>query len=88
MGVGNFENEKVDVILNRDMMVNESAIIADVKNSVGILSTETLIAQHPWTDDPDAELKRLKKEQEEQVEEMQTAFRQTGSAMQEEGAEE
>lgn len=73
-GQGNYDGTDVDVILNRDMMVNESAIIADLKNSVGILSTETLVAQHPWTDDPDEELKRLKAEKEAEMEEYQQAF--------------
>lgn len=62
--VGDFEGEEWEIIFNRDIMVNESAVITDIKNSVGILSDETLVAQHPWIDDPDEELKRLKKQKE------------------------
>lgn len=65
--VGNFENEEWEIIFNRDIMVNESAVITDIKNSVGILSDETLIAQHPWINEPDAEMERLKKQKEENM---------------------
>lgn len=65
--VGDFEGEDLDIIFNRDIMVNESDVINNIKNSVGILSDETLIAQHPWVDDPDEELKRVKKQKEENM---------------------
>lgn len=64
-GKGDFEGTEYEIIFNRDIMISESATINDIKNSVGILSTETLVAQHPWVDDVDAELDRLKAEQEE-----------------------
>ena len=66
-GAGDFENEEVEIIFNRDIMVNESDVINNIKNSVGILSDETLIAQHPWVDDPEDELKRVKKQKEEEM---------------------
>lgn len=66
--VGDFENEEWDIIFNRDIMVNESAVINDIKNSVGILSDETLIANHPWIDNPEEELERMKKQKEEDLE--------------------
>ena len=67
-GVGDFEGEEVEIIFNRDIMINESSVINDIKNSVGILSDETLVAQHPWVDDPDEELERLKKQKEADME--------------------
>jgi len=67
-GAGDFEGEDVEIIFNRDIMINESAVINDIKNSVGILSDETLIAQHPWVDDPEAELKRMKEQKEADLE--------------------
>lgn len=65
--VGDFENEDWEIIFNRDIMINESKVIENIKNSVGILSDETLIAQHPWVDDPEEELKRMKKQKEEEM---------------------
>lgn len=68
-GKGDFENEDVTVIFNKDIIMNESEVIANCQASVGILSNETIIGQHPWVDDPQLELERLdaqrKKEQEE-----------------------
>ena len=65
--VGDFEGEEIEIIFNRDIMVNESQVIEDIKNSQGIISDETLVAQHPWVDDPDAEMERLKKQKEAEV---------------------
>lgn len=70
-GQGNFENEEIDIIFNRDMLVVESDVINNIKNSVGILSTETLVSQHPWVDDVSKELDRLKKEEEEEMQKME-----------------
>lgn len=67
-GVGNFEDERVNIIFNRDMMMDESSVINNIKNSVGILSTETLISQHPWVDDPAMELDRLEEEKKKEQE--------------------
>lgn len=70
-GQGDFENENVTVIFNRDILINESEAITNCQASVGILSDETIIGQHPWVDDPQLELKRIaeqkKKEQEEMI---------------------
>lgn len=63
--VGDFEKEKVDIIFNKDILVNESQTIANCKASVGIISDETIITQHPWIKNPIEELKKLKKQKEE-----------------------
>ena len=62
-GQGDFTGKNVDIIFNRDVLINESEAIANLRQSVGLLSTETIIAQHPFVTDPQAELERLKKEQ-------------------------
>lgn len=73
-GVGDFEHEEIDIVFNRDIMISESAVIADIRNSVGILSTETLVAQHPWIDDVEEELKRLDEEKQEAMEQYAEGF--------------
>ena len=65
--IGDFEGEDLEIIFNRDIMVNESDVINNIKNSVGILSDETLVAQHPWVDDPEKEMERVKKQKEENM---------------------
>lgn len=73
-GVGDFEGEEVEIIFNRDMLISEVDIIDNITKSVGILSDETLIAQHPWVDDVQAELERIKKQKEEDMEQFGGAF--------------
>lgn len=67
-GQGNFENEDVDIIFNRDMLINESEIIDNINKSANILSTETLVAQHPWVKDPELECEKLEKQRQENME--------------------
>ena len=64
----------VEIILNRDTVVIESQVIADIKNSVGILSTETLVSQHPYVTNVEEELARIEKEKSSQLEEMDDYF--------------
>lgn len=66
-GQGDFFDEEVNIIFNRDMLMDESSIIANCRQSVGILSDETIIGQHPWVDDVQQELERLAKQQQEQA---------------------
>ena len=73
-GVGNFENEYVEFIFNTDMPMDEGATIDNIRNSTGILSTETLIANHPWVDSPQKELEKLKKEKQEDIDQYNEAF--------------
>ena len=61
-GNGDFTNEDVEIVFNRDVLVNQSQVIADLTASAGILSHETLVAQHPYVDDVDAELERIREE--------------------------
>lgn len=64
-GKGTYENEDITVIFNRDILINESEAIDNCTKSAGILSDETIVAMHPWVDDPSAELERLKSQKEE-----------------------
>ena len=74
MGMGDFEGEEVDVIFNRDILISEGEVIDNCQKSVGVLSDETIIAQHPWVDDPQAELERIKKQKEENMDQYGLAF--------------
>lgn len=59
-GAGDFEGVLADVIFNRDTLISESEAIENCRKSVGILSNETIIAMHPWVNDPAAEIARIK----------------------------
>lgn len=75
IGLGDFENEEVEIIFNRDMLMDESEIIEQCKNSSEILSEETIIANHPWVDDPQKELERKKQEEQSKIEQYDGAFK-------------
>ncbi len=71
---GDFEGVEVEIVFNRDMIMNEADVINSVKNSVGILSTETLVTNHPWVTDVQAEIERLDKEKQQAMDEYADAF--------------
>ena len=70
-GQGDFEGEEVQIIFNRDILINESEAIENCQKSVGILSDETIIGQHPWIDDPGEEMERLEKQREKEQGELE-----------------
>ena len=77
-GLGNFDSKDVTVVFNRDTIINDTEVIAGLQQSVGILSMETLTELHPWVDNTEAELDRLRKEKEEafkQAQEYTGAFK-------------
>lgn len=67
-----YSKERVDFIFNRDMIVNESQVITDIRNSMGILSEETLVANHPWVTDVQDEMDRKEKQLDRQLEDLPT----------------
>lgn len=69
-GQGNYENEDVNIIFNRDILINETEAISNCVASMTILSQETIVGQHPWVDDPQLELERLEKQKQKEQEEM------------------
>jgi len=73
-GIGDFFNEDLDIIFNRDMMVNESQVITDLNNSRDILSQKTLIANHPYIANVEAELEQIEEEKQANIEQYGLAF--------------
>lgn len=62
-----YSGESVDFIFNRDIPINETEAITNAKNSTGIISDETIVANHPWTTDAKEEMERIKKQREEEM---------------------
>ena len=63
IGAGKYFDVPIDVIFNRDMIVNEAGVIENCKNSVGIISKETIVKNHPWVEDVDEEMKKVDEEE-------------------------
>lgn len=63
-GIGNFDNEEITIIFDRDILINETQVIDNLLKSQGILSKEKLIEEHPLVSNPKLEIERLEKENE------------------------
>lgn len=70
-GLGDYEGAELQIVFNRDILINETESIENCSKSVGILSTETIVEQHPWVTDVEVELARLRKEKDEAMEQAQ-----------------
>ena len=64
-GIGDYSETEYEIIFNTDTVINEKDVVEVAKESVGIISDETIVANHPWVVDTDAELERIKKERSE-----------------------
>lgn len=69
-GQGDFSNEDVTVIFNRDMMMNEAEIMTMLYQGGVQISNETLLSQVPFIDDVSGELERVKAEKREAMDEL------------------
>ena len=65
---GKSGDDKAEFVLNRDILINESQAITDLKNSIGLISQKTIVANHPYVTDADEEMKQLKAEKQENIE--------------------
>ena len=57
------EKDDINIIFNRDVAMNETEAIEQCKNSVGVISNKTIVANHPWVKNLDEELKQIDEEQ-------------------------
>lgn len=57
-----YSSEEVEFIFNRDILINETEAIQNARDSVGIESMETIVANHPWTVNVQDELDRIDEE--------------------------
>lgn len=62
-GQGDHDPTTLNFIWATELIANEQEVIQNLQNSAEILSLETRIAQHPYVNDPEAELERVKTEQ-------------------------
>lgn len=63
-----YADEEVDITFNTDIVVNEAETIENIKNSVGIISEKTLVANHPYVKDAEAEIEQIAFEKQKEQE--------------------
>jgi SPP1 family phage portal protein len=59
---GTVSDKEINIVFNRDIAINESAAITDCQNSMGVISQQTIIENHPWTKDYKTEKAQMDKE--------------------------
>jgi SPP1 family phage portal protein len=75
-GQGDFTKESVNIIFNRDIVTNESEVITDCSNSVGILDDKTIRENHPWyNEEVEQRLEEQRKKEKEELDEYQETFK-------------
>lgn len=58
----NYNYQDIDFVFNKAMIFNKLEIVDMIQKSLGIISNETLIANHPFVDDLQSELDRISNE--------------------------
>lgn len=66
--VNNIKTESVSTInFKRNIMVNDESTVSMIRNSVGIVSNETLLSVHPFVDNVSEELEKIKEQDKEKI---------------------
>lgn len=79
IGKGDFTEEAVEFVFNRDIFINEGALIDDCVKSVGIISNKTIVSKHPFVVNLQKELDELEREKEQLEASMSEAFTDAGA---------
>ena len=85
-GAGDFTEEDVEFVFNRDIFINEDAKIENCVKSVGLLSEKTILSRHPWVTDIEHELSQIEEDTKKELE--RVALEQDIVAPKESGANE
>jgi SPP1 family phage portal protein len=70
-GKGELKIDEIEIVFNKATITNEAETIASCVTSSGLISKETILANHPWVEDIEKELESLKKEQESAMQELE-----------------
>ena len=74
MGKGNFDEENVEIVFNRDIIINELEAVQMCRDSQDVVSDETIVANHPFTRDVADEMQKLNRQREQAAKAQQEAF--------------
>lgn len=69
----------------RTAIQNDQETAAICKESVGVISTRTIVANHPFVTDAEAELKQMEKEKQEAMDQYAEAFPQNNNPVKDDG---
>lgn len=70
-GEGDFMDVDYEIIFNTSMITNNMEQIQQAKDSMGLISDETILANHPWITDVAKEMDKIEKQRKESLKQMQ-----------------
>lgn len=65
-GQGDYFGEDVEIVFNRDVLINEGEAIDNCVKSLNVLSKETVAKNHPWVNDVSTEMELIQKQNDEE----------------------
>jgi len=71
-GAGEYDPKTLEFTFNKNIIINEQEKIQNLKNSVGMISEETIVSEHPYVKDPQKEIEKVRQERELTLPEFQT----------------
>lgn len=86
-GQGDYLNAEYDILFNTDMIMNEAEAVTMCRDSVGIISDETILANHPLVTDASKELEKMEEQRQKKLQESEEELKQTLSIQSEFGEE-
>lgn len=60
-------DKEIEIVFNRDIQINETEAIENCSKSVGVISNETIISNHPWVTNLDDEIKQIEEEKQSEI---------------------
>ena len=73
-GKGDFTEETLEFVFNRNIFINQSQRITDCQISSAILSKKTVLAHHPFVKNVERELRQLEEDEKAEMEKMEQTF--------------
>ena len=72
---GDYTEEDVEFVFNRDIFINEDAKIENCVKSVGIISNKTILSRHPYVTDVQHELSQIEEDKARELDEMDATMK-------------
>lgn len=70
-GLGDYLDVTQEIVFNTDIIINETESITQAKDSVGVISDDTILANHPWVTNVKDEKEKLELQKQQQLDDMQ-----------------
>ena len=74
-GQGDYFGEKVNIVFNRDILINKTELMDTLLKAGVKISQRTLLSQVPFIDDVDRELELVREENESSINDYANAFK-------------